>query len=185
MITIATCWLNIGQEKNTPQTARACKPNKPMYHTLHSPRSRCRRSVIGPLHGCRHTKPDGRAAPRKTPGTPAPVSLCRAHPPLQCSRNSLTRTCTSGPHLQQAAAGWKEIVPSNSKMRAEPTSDAGGEICPARHLSDGLSLRLLHLFRLAVRGKISMAQLAHHFRSTLNILKSRARKSLVNKDKNT
>lgn len=182
MITIPPCWLNLEQEK---KHSRACKPNKPMYHTLHSPRSRCRRSVIGPPRGCLRRKPDGRAAPRRTPETPAPVPPCRARPPLRCSRNSPTRTCTSGPHLQQAATGWKKIVPSDSKMRSQPTGDAGGEVCPARHLPDGLSLQLLHLFRLPVGGLISMAQLAHHFCSTLNILKSRGRKPLVNKDKST
>lgn len=86
---------------------------------------------------------------------------------------------------KQAATGWKKIVPSDSKTRSQPTGDAGGEVGPARHLSDGLSLQLLHLFRLPVGGLISMAQLAHHFCSTLNILESRGRKPLVNKDGST
>lgn len=72
-----------------------------MYHTLRSPRSRCPHSESGPLHGCLHMKPDGPAAPQKTPKALAPKSPCRAHPPLQCSHNSLTQTCTSGPHLQK------------------------------------------------------------------------------------
>lgn len=72
-----------------------------MYHTLHSPRRRCPHSESGLPRGCLHTKPDGRAAPQKTPKALAPKSPCRTHPPLRCSRNSLTRTCTSGPHLQK------------------------------------------------------------------------------------
>lgn len=79
----------------------------------------------------------------------------------------------------------KKKVPSNSKVPFKPTGDAGGEVCPARHLADGLSLQLLYLFGLPVRGLISVAQLAHHFSSTLNILKARGRKWLGNKDKNT
>lgn len=53
------------------------------------------------------------------------------------------------------------------------TSDAGGEVCPTRHLSDGLALELLHPLRLPVRGLVSMAQLAHHLVSTLDILRKR------------
>lgn len=79
----------------------------------------------------------------------------------------------------------KKKVPSNSKVPFKPTGDAGGEVCPAGHLTDGLSLQLLHLFGLPVRGLISVSQLAHHLSSTLNILKARGRKPLGNKGKNT
>lgn len=50
------------------------------------------------------------------------------------------------------------------------TRYAGREVGPARHLSDRFPLELLHPLWLPVRRLISVAQLAHHLGSALDVL---------------
>lgn len=59
------------------------------------------------------------------------------------------------------------------------TGDAGSEVGPTRHLSNGLPLKLLHPLGLPIRGLVSVPQLSHHFGSALDVLKKRGEESVL------